>query len=154
MTPITPIQQIVGLGRWTKLHCPTIDRVTNATIGWNAALICMQTFQDHARAPVLAACLLHHQSQNDELVDLTTELIGFDPYASLSDLELKIVEFSVTLAELHELSDELKRGNVYIESHLVLRQQELSRLNNEIARLTKEEDAEDPTPAPKPEYKH
>ena len=154
MTPITPIQQIVGLGRWTKLHCPTLDRVTNSTIGWNAALICMQTFKEHVRAGVIAACLLHHQSNNPELAEITTELIGFDPYDGLSELELKIVEFSVCLAELHELSDELRRGNVYIESHLVLRQQELTRLNEDIARLTKDEADEVPNPQPKPEYKH
>ena len=155
MTPLTPIQQIVGLGRWVALHSPTTERITNATIGWSASVICMQTFKDHARAPVLAACLLHHRLNTPELAQATIDIVSFDPYEALSELEHKIVEFSVTLAELHELSDDLKRGNIYVESHLVIRQEKLTKLNEEIAQLSKAESADEPTPQPeRKEYKH
>ena len=134
MNQLTPIQQIVGLGRIPKVLAPTERPINNATIGWNAAVMCMQIFQNFSTAPVIAACLMHN---NAEAPDVMTDMIGFNPYENLSDLDKKIVEFSITIAELHELEYEVRKGNIYAQSALHQRQQLLNALNKDIEDMNK-----------------
>ena len=146
-----PMQKIIGIGKHSFNTYPSDEKIKVSDIGWAATAICCQVYgKTFATAPILASCTYYSILKYEKVVD---ELIGYNPYINLSDLEKAIVEYCVTLAILHELDCEVRKGNF----HCIVPLEEISaqadHWNKKIAELSKEKPAEKKLEKKK-EYKH
>ena len=141
MNDLTPIERLLAIGKLPRIATAALDtKIDNAQISWETAVICCQVFKDHATAPVLATCLFHSIADNNEAME---RLIGYNPHNALNPLENAIVRYCVILAELHELNHAVIGGNKLVRHELQRCQQDMDKVNQEIAALSKVATEED-----------
>ena len=153
MNNLTPIEKLLAIGKLPRITTAALDtKLDNAQISWETAAICCQVFKDHATAPVIATCLFHSIADSDKAME---KLLGYNPHNGLTDLEHEIVRYCVILAELHELNHAVNGGNKLVMQELQRCQEDMERVNQKIAELSKkaEKKAKQPTKTGK-KYPH